>query len=81
MDPDVMRYGPGLVAPSSMGELRAEIPAVHEAQQANLTAQVARQRRNPERQPRRMMGRAGQPAALVSAGTPAFSLASLAVVQ
>eukprot|EP00959_Pyramimonas_sp_CCMP1952_P027191 571144-Pyramimonas_sp.AAC.1 len=78
MDPDVSRHGPGLVVPSSRRELCPEILAIHEAQQANLTMQFARQRRNQERQARRVMDRAGQPATPVSAGMPAFSLASLA---
>eukprot|EP00959_Pyramimonas_sp_CCMP1952_P212987 4456416-Pyramimonas_sp.AAC.1 len=81
MDSDVVHQAPGMAAPSSVGELRPEILAIHEAQQANLTMQSARQSRNQERQARRMMGRAGQPATSISAGTPAFSLASLAAAQ
>eukprot|EP00959_Pyramimonas_sp_CCMP1952_P091194 1908913-Pyramimonas_sp.AAC.1 len=81
MDPDVMQQVPGLVAPASVGELRPEILAIHKAQQANLTMQVARQRRNQERQTRRQMGRAGQPATPITAGAPAFNLASPAAVQ
>eukprot|EP00959_Pyramimonas_sp_CCMP1952_P079007 1651673-Pyramimonas_sp.AAC.1 len=81
MDPDVMQQAPGLVVPSSVGELRPEILATHEAQQANLTMQLARQRRNQERQARRLMGRAGQPATPISAGTPAVNLGALAAMQ
>eukprot|EP00959_Pyramimonas_sp_CCMP1952_P440795 9228924-Pyramimonas_sp.AAC.1 len=61
-----------------MGDLRPEILAVHEAQQANFTMQLARQSRNQERQARRKMGRAGTPATPVPAWMPAFSLASSA---
>eukprot|EP00959_Pyramimonas_sp_CCMP1952_P048489 1012163-Pyramimonas_sp.AAC.1 len=57
-----MQQAPGLVVPSCMGELRPEILAIHEAQQANLSTQLARQRRNQERQASGLMGRAGQPA-------------------
>eukprot|EP00959_Pyramimonas_sp_CCMP1952_P270842 5662203-Pyramimonas_sp.AAC.1 len=64
-----------------MGELRPDILAIHEAQQANLSMKLARQRRNRERQANRMLGRAGQPATLIAAGTPAFNLAALAAVQ
>eukprot|EP00959_Pyramimonas_sp_CCMP1952_P339375 7107741-Pyramimonas_sp.AAC.1 len=42
--------------------------------------QLARQRRNQERQLRRMMTRAGAPAAPTPAGQPAISLAALAAV-
>eukprot|EP00959_Pyramimonas_sp_CCMP1952_P174417 3645067-Pyramimonas_sp.AAC.1 len=71
MDQEVTRHGPELVVPSSMGELRPEILAIHEAQQANLSMQLARQGRNQERQLRRMMNRAGTPAAPAPAGQPA----------
>eukprot|EP00959_Pyramimonas_sp_CCMP1952_P330398 6918194-Pyramimonas_sp.AAC.1 len=39
IDSDVMQQAPGLVVASSMGELRPEILAIHEAQQANLSMQ------------------------------------------
>eukprot|EP00959_Pyramimonas_sp_CCMP1952_P142910 2991666-Pyramimonas_sp.AAC.1 len=64
-----------------MGELRPEILAIHEAQQANLAMQSARQRRNHERQTTRMLGRAGQPATPTTAGTPAYNPATLAAMQ
>eukprot|EP00959_Pyramimonas_sp_CCMP1952_P271718 5681046-Pyramimonas_sp.AAC.1 len=64
-----------------MGELRPEIPAIHEAQQANLLMQSARQRRNRERQANRMLGRAGQPATPTTAGAPALKRATLAAMQ
>eukprot|EP00959_Pyramimonas_sp_CCMP1952_P261110 5459332-Pyramimonas_sp.AAC.1 len=43
MDLDVTQQAPGLVVPSSMGELRPEILAFHEAQQADRSMQLARQ--------------------------------------
>eukprot|EP00959_Pyramimonas_sp_CCMP1952_P452229 9466209-Pyramimonas_sp.AAC.1 len=43
--------------------------------------QLARQRRNHERQANRMLGRAGQPATPITAGTPAFNLAARAAMQ
>eukprot|EP00959_Pyramimonas_sp_CCMP1952_P260955 5456240-Pyramimonas_sp.AAC.1 len=64
-----------------MGALRPEILATHEAQQANLSMQLARQRRNHERQANRMLGRAGQPATPTTAGAPAFNPAALAAMQ
>eukprot|EP00959_Pyramimonas_sp_CCMP1952_P376956 7895617-Pyramimonas_sp.AAC.1 len=64
-----------------MGGLRPEIPAIHEAQQANLAMQSARLRRNQERQANGMLSRAGQPAISNAAGTPAISPATLAVQQ
>eukprot|EP00959_Pyramimonas_sp_CCMP1952_P098517 2059584-Pyramimonas_sp.AAC.1 len=62
-----------------MGELRPEIRAIHEAQQANLSMQLARQRRNHGRQANGVLGRAGQPATPSIAGTPASNLAALAM--
>eukprot|EP00959_Pyramimonas_sp_CCMP1952_P167726 3505425-Pyramimonas_sp.AAC.1 len=63
MDQDVAAHSPQLMIPLSLGELRRERPAIHESQQANLSAQHARQQRNQARLARRMMGRgAGQPA-------------------
>eukprot|EP00959_Pyramimonas_sp_CCMP1952_P244897 5118775-Pyramimonas_sp.AAC.1 len=67
MDQDVQQQAPGPVAPSSMGGLRPEISAAHEAQQANMATQSARQR-----QANRMLNRAGQPAISNTAGTPAI---------
>eukprot|EP00959_Pyramimonas_sp_CCMP1952_P126621 2648290-Pyramimonas_sp.AAC.1 len=67
MDQDVNPRGPELVVPVSLGELRPETSAMHEAQQANLSARLARQQRNQARQARRMMNRAGQPALSLSA--------------
>eukprot|EP00959_Pyramimonas_sp_CCMP1952_P262527 5489300-Pyramimonas_sp.AAC.1 len=64
-----------------MGGLRPEILAIHEAQQANMAMQSARQRRNQERQANRMLSRAGQPALSNTAGTPAISPAALAAMQ
>eukprot|EP00959_Pyramimonas_sp_CCMP1952_P041708 872249-Pyramimonas_sp.AAC.1 len=64
-----------------MGELRPEILAIHEAQQANLSMQLARQRRNHERQANRALGRAGQAATPTTAGTPVFNPAALAAMQ
>eukprot|EP00959_Pyramimonas_sp_CCMP1952_P022041 463290-Pyramimonas_sp.AAC.1 len=81
MDSDVTQQAPGLVAPSSTGELRPEILAIHEAQQANLSMQLARQRRNHERRANGVVGRAGQPAIPTAAGTRAFNLAALAAMQ
>eukprot|EP00959_Pyramimonas_sp_CCMP1952_P181899 3803417-Pyramimonas_sp.AAC.1 len=71
MGPELTRRGPELVVPSSMGELRPEILAAHGAQQVNLSTQLTCQRRNQERQLRRMMSRAGAPAAPAPAGQPA----------
>eukprot|EP00959_Pyramimonas_sp_CCMP1952_P149021 3118045-Pyramimonas_sp.AAC.1 len=62
MDPYVQQQAPGLVVPSSMGELRPEILATHAAQQANVAMQSARQRRDQERRVNGMLSRAGQPA-------------------
>eukprot|EP00959_Pyramimonas_sp_CCMP1952_P118405 2475924-Pyramimonas_sp.AAC.1 len=81
MDSDVTQQAQGLVEPSSMGELRPEILAMHEAQQANLSTQLARQRRNRERPANRALGRAGQPATLTTAGTPVFNPATLAAMR
>eukprot|EP00959_Pyramimonas_sp_CCMP1952_P128388 2684547-Pyramimonas_sp.AAC.1 len=64
-----------------MGELRPEILATHEAQQANLSMQSARQRRNHERRANRMLGRAGQLATPTAAGTPAYNRAAFSAVQ
>eukprot|EP00959_Pyramimonas_sp_CCMP1952_P091923 1924149-Pyramimonas_sp.AAC.1 len=64
-----------------MGELRPEILAAHEAQQANLSMQSARQRRNHERQADRVLGRAGQLATSTIAGTPAYRPAALSAMQ
>eukprot|EP00959_Pyramimonas_sp_CCMP1952_P168528 3521555-Pyramimonas_sp.AAC.1 len=64
-----------------MGELRQEILAIHEAQQASLSMLLARQRRNQERTANRPTGRAGQPATPISAGAPVFNLAALAAMQ
>eukprot|EP00959_Pyramimonas_sp_CCMP1952_P270275 5649909-Pyramimonas_sp.AAC.1 len=64
-----------------MVELRPEILATHEAQRANLSMQLARQRRAHERQANRVLGRAGQPATPTTAGTPVFNLAALAAMQ
>eukprot|EP00959_Pyramimonas_sp_CCMP1952_P345970 7245845-Pyramimonas_sp.AAC.1 len=55
--------------------------AIHEAQQANLSIQLARQRCNRERQANGMLGRAGQSATPIAAGAPAFNLAALASMQ
>eukprot|EP00959_Pyramimonas_sp_CCMP1952_P091854 1922899-Pyramimonas_sp.AAC.1 len=74
MDQEVNQRGPELVAPASMGELHPEILAIHEVQ-AHLS-QLARQRRNQERQLRRVMNRAGAPAAPAAAGQPAMSLSA-----
>eukprot|EP00959_Pyramimonas_sp_CCMP1952_P365315 7650942-Pyramimonas_sp.AAC.1 len=64
-----------------MGELRPEILAIHEAQQANLAMQATRQRRSQDRQANRMLSRAGQPANRNTAGTPASSPAMVASMQ
>eukprot|EP00959_Pyramimonas_sp_CCMP1952_P354043 7417572-Pyramimonas_sp.AAC.1 len=64
-----------------MGGLRPEILAIHEAQQARLAMQSARQRRNQERQANRMLSRAGQLDFSNTAGTPAISPATLAAMQ
>eukprot|EP00959_Pyramimonas_sp_CCMP1952_P283200 5919819-Pyramimonas_sp.AAC.1 len=64
-----------------MGELRPEIPAIHEAQQANMATQSARQRRNQERQANRALSRAGQPATSNAAGAPAINPAAFAAMQ
>eukprot|EP00959_Pyramimonas_sp_CCMP1952_P307443 6435334-Pyramimonas_sp.AAC.1 len=64
-----------------MEGLRPEILAIHEAQQAILATQSARQRRNQERQANRMLGRAGQPVISNTAGAPAISPATLAAMQ
>eukprot|EP00959_Pyramimonas_sp_CCMP1952_P058592 1223424-Pyramimonas_sp.AAC.1 len=53
VDQEVKPRVPELVVPTSMGELRPEILAIHEAQQANLSMQLARQRRYQARQARR----------------------------
>eukprot|EP00959_Pyramimonas_sp_CCMP1952_P310587 6499901-Pyramimonas_sp.AAC.1 len=71
MDQDVQRQAPSLVLPPTMGEMRLEILAMHEAQQANLATQATRERRNQDRQADRMLSRAGQPANHNTAGTPA----------
>eukprot|EP00959_Pyramimonas_sp_CCMP1952_P054442 1138521-Pyramimonas_sp.AAC.1 len=55
-----------------MGELRPEILVIHEAQQANLSMQLARRQRNQPRQARRMMNCAGTLAAPPAAGQPAM---------
>eukprot|EP00959_Pyramimonas_sp_CCMP1952_P188742 3947650-Pyramimonas_sp.AAC.1 len=68
MDQDVDPRGPELVVLASIGELRPEILATHEAQQANLSIQLARQQRSQARQARRVMNRAGAPAAPPAAG-------------
>eukprot|EP00959_Pyramimonas_sp_CCMP1952_P099450 2079012-Pyramimonas_sp.AAC.1 len=81
MDSDVTQQVPSLVVPLSMGELRPEILAIHEAQQANLSMQWARQRRNRVRRANRVLGRAGQPATPIAAGAPAFNPAALAAMQ
>eukprot|EP00959_Pyramimonas_sp_CCMP1952_P453189 9467830-Pyramimonas_sp.AAC.1 len=81
MDSDVTQQAPGLVVPSSMGELRPEILATHEAQHTNLSMQLARQRRNQERRANGLLGRAGQPTIPITAGKPAFPLAALAAMQ
>eukprot|EP00959_Pyramimonas_sp_CCMP1952_P350252 7338206-Pyramimonas_sp.AAC.1 len=57
-----------------MGGLRPEILASHVAQQANLSTQLARQRRNQERRLRRVINRAGAPAAPAAAGRLAMGL-------
>eukprot|EP00959_Pyramimonas_sp_CCMP1952_P026135 548481-Pyramimonas_sp.AAC.1 len=72
---------PGLLAPSSMGELRPEILAIREAQQASFSMQVDRQLRNHERRANSVLGRAGQPATPIAAGTLAINLAALAAMQ
>eukprot|EP00959_Pyramimonas_sp_CCMP1952_P032506 682268-Pyramimonas_sp.AAC.1 len=59
-----------------MGVLRPEILAIHEAQQANYSMQLARHCRNQERQLRRVMNRAGAPAAPTLAGQPAMRLSA-----
>eukprot|EP00959_Pyramimonas_sp_CCMP1952_P295147 6172884-Pyramimonas_sp.AAC.1 len=59
-----------------MGELRPDILAIHEAQQANLSMQLACQRRNQERRLRRVMNRARAPAAPTLAGQPVMSLSA-----
>eukprot|EP00959_Pyramimonas_sp_CCMP1952_P404431 8475413-Pyramimonas_sp.AAC.1 len=61
-----------------MGGLRPETLAIHEAQQANLAMQSARQRRNQERQADRMLSCAGQPANPNAAGALPSSPATLA---
>eukprot|EP00959_Pyramimonas_sp_CCMP1952_P336309 7042087-Pyramimonas_sp.AAC.1 len=81
MDSDVQQQAPGLVVPSFMGELRPEILAIHEAQQANLAMQSARHRRNHERQANRVLGRAGQLATPTIAGTTAYNPAALSALQ
>eukprot|EP00959_Pyramimonas_sp_CCMP1952_P399609 8372616-Pyramimonas_sp.AAC.1 len=64
-----------------MGGLRPEILAIHEAQQAKVAMQSARQRRNQERQANEVLSRAGQPAISNAAGTLAISPATLAAMQ
>eukprot|EP00959_Pyramimonas_sp_CCMP1952_P149753 3133204-Pyramimonas_sp.AAC.1 len=64
-----------------MGEMRPEILATHEAQQANLAVQATRQRRQQDCQASRMLSRAGQPTNHNAAGTPASSPAMDASVQ
>eukprot|EP00959_Pyramimonas_sp_CCMP1952_P061487 1284898-Pyramimonas_sp.AAC.1 len=81
MDQDVQQQAPGLVLPPTMGELRPEILAIHEAQQANVAMQATRQRRNQDRQANRMLSRAGQPANRNAAGAPASSPAMVASMQ
>eukprot|EP00959_Pyramimonas_sp_CCMP1952_P128169 2680496-Pyramimonas_sp.AAC.1 len=53
----------------------------HEAQQANLSMQLDRQRPNHGCQANRMLGRAEQPAIPITAGTPAFNPAALAAME
>eukprot|EP00959_Pyramimonas_sp_CCMP1952_P150443 3148559-Pyramimonas_sp.AAC.1 len=43
--------------------------------------QLARQRRDHERQANGVLGRAGQPAAPITAGAPVFNPAALAAMQ
>eukprot|EP00959_Pyramimonas_sp_CCMP1952_P009860 205416-Pyramimonas_sp.AAC.1 len=81
MDSDATQQAPGLEVPSSMGVLRPEILAIHEAQQAILSMQLACQRRNHERPANRMLGRAGQAATPTTAGTLAYNPAALAATQ
>eukprot|EP00959_Pyramimonas_sp_CCMP1952_P118621 2479698-Pyramimonas_sp.AAC.1 len=54
---------------------------MHEAQQANLAMQSARQRRNQERRANGVLSRAGQHAISTTAGAPAISPAALAALQ
>eukprot|EP00959_Pyramimonas_sp_CCMP1952_P235753 4926624-Pyramimonas_sp.AAC.1 len=77
MDQEVNPRGPELVVPTSMGELCPELLAIHAAQQANLSMQLARQQRNQARHARRGMNRAGTPAVLPAAGQPAMSLSAM----
>eukprot|EP00959_Pyramimonas_sp_CCMP1952_P245697 5134927-Pyramimonas_sp.AAC.1 len=62
MDQYVQQQAPSLVLPQTMGEMRPEILAMHEAQQTNLAMQATRQRRHQDCPDGRMLSRAGQPA-------------------
>eukprot|EP00959_Pyramimonas_sp_CCMP1952_P393906 8253656-Pyramimonas_sp.AAC.1 len=64
-----------------MGELRPEICAIHEAQQANLSMQLARQQRSQARLACRVMNRAGAPAALPAVGQPAAGLSAMLAAE
>eukprot|EP00959_Pyramimonas_sp_CCMP1952_P254440 5314588-Pyramimonas_sp.AAC.1 len=49
VDQDVIPRGPELTLPASPGDLRPELLAMQEAQQANISAQRARLQRNQAR--------------------------------
>eukprot|EP00959_Pyramimonas_sp_CCMP1952_P140203 2934038-Pyramimonas_sp.AAC.1 len=50
---------------------------MHEARRANLSMQLARQQRAQARQARRVLNRAGAPAASACAGQPAMGLSAM----